>query len=61
MCRGWVSNNSVGVGVRVGVRISVGSIFGIFRNIPSHNTGTTRGPHRTARVAYLILDKNNPR
>ena len=33
MGRGWVSNNSVGVGVRVGVRISVGSCILAFFEI----------------------------
>ena len=48
------------VGVRVRVRIGVlSSVLGIFRNVPSHNTGTTRGPHQIPRFLYFILD-NNP-
>ena len=33
--------------------------MGIFRNIPSRNTGTTRGPHQIPRFLYFIPD-NNP-
>ena len=42
------------------VKICVlGSVLGIFRSIPSHNTGTTPGPHQIPRFLYFILD-NNP-
>ena len=44
---------------RGGVRVSVSSIVsGIFRNIPSHNTGTTRGPHQFPPFLPFTLDKN---
>ena len=50
----------VGGGVGVSVRIGVlSSVLGIFRNMPYHNTGTTRGPHQIPRFLYFILD-NNP-
>ena len=41
-----------GVGVRV--RVSVYSnVLGLFRNIPSQNTGTTRGPHQIPQLPYF--------
>ena len=33
--------------------------WGIFRNIPSHNTGTTPEPHQIPRFLYFILDNNS--
>ena len=51
----------VGVGIAVGARV-IGSevvFWGIFRNVPSHNTGTTRGPQQFPRFSYFILDNNS--
>ena len=53
-----IGRGRVGVRVRVKVRVSVqSSLLDIFFN-PSHNTGTTRGPHQNPWFLYFILDKN---
>ena len=54
-----VDMGRVGGGVGVSVRIGVlSSVLGIFRNMPYHNTGTTRGPHQIPPFLYFILDNN---
>ena len=49
----------VGVGIAVGARV-IGSevvFWGIFRNVPSHNTGTTPGPHQIPRYKIQTYGK----
>ena len=48
------------VGVGLGLEfVSTAVFWGIFRNIPSRNTGTTRGPHQIPRFLYFVLDTNS--
>ena len=53
----WVG---AGSGLGFGLELVSKAVFWAFsQNIPSYNTGTTRGPHQIPRFLYFILD-NNP-
>ena len=55
-----MGRGAIWVWVRIRLRDSVfSSVLGVFRNVPSRNTGTTRAPHQIPRFLYFILD-NNP-
>ena len=54
--KGLILSRQVDMGrgeVWVGIRVRVS------RNIPSHNTGTTRGPHEISCFLYSILGNDS--
>ena len=56
-----LGRGGVGVGVRVSVRVRIsvyGGVLGLFRSIPSRNTGTKRELHQIPRFLHFILDNN---